>query len=38
MLNDFVIGASIGKGPPQFEMEIGSEARLRRLNPAQVSD
>lgn len=38
MLNDFVIGASVGQGPPQFEYELGSEARLRRLNPAQVSD
>ena len=38
MLNDFMIGASIGQGPPQFEYEVGSEARLRRLNPAQVND
>jgi hypothetical protein len=38
MLNDFVIGASIGQGPSQFEYELGSEARIRRLNPAQVSD
>ena len=38
MLNDFVIGASIGQGPASFEREVGSEARIRRLNPAQVSD
>jgi hypothetical protein len=38
MLNDFVIGASVGQGPSQFEYELGSEARLRRINPAQVSD
>ena len=38
MLNDFVIGASIGHGPSQFEMELGSDARLIRLNPAMVND
>ena len=38
MLNDFVIGASIGQGPPQFEYEVGSEQRLYRINPAQVND
>lgn len=38
MLSDFVIGASIGQGPASFERELGSEARIRRLNPAQVSD
>jgi len=38
MLSDFVIGASVGQGPPQFEMELGSERRLIRLNPAMVSD
>jgi len=38
MLNDFVIGASIGQGPSSFEREVGSEARIRRINPAQVSD
>jgi len=38
MLSDFVIGASIGQGPPNFEMEVGSERRLIRLNPAQVQD
>ena len=38
MLSDFVIGAGIGQGPPQFEMELGSEVRLLRLNPAQVND
>lgn len=38
MLSDFVIGASIGQGPSSFEREVGSEARIRRLNPAQVSD
>lgn len=38
MLSDFMIGAGIGQGPPQFEYELGSEARIRRINPAQVSD
>ena len=38
MLSDFVIGASSGQGPPQWEMEVGSERRLIRLNPAMVSD
>src|SRR4249919_2822165 len=38
MLSDFVIGASVGQGPPQFELEIGSERRLIRLNPAMVND
>lgn len=38
MLSDFVIGASIGQGPPSFEMELGSERRLLRLNPAMVND
>ena len=38
MLNDFVIGAGIGQGKPSYEREIGSEARLRRINPANVSD
>jgi hypothetical protein len=38
MLSDFVIGASIGQGPAQFEMELGSDYRLVRLNPAVVQD
>jgi hypothetical protein len=38
MLSDFVIGASAGQNGPEFEMELGSEARLIRLNPAQVND
>jgi hypothetical protein len=38
MLSDFVIGASAGQGPPQFEVEVGSEARLRRISPASVAD
>ena len=38
MLSDFVIGAGIGQGPSQFEMELGSEVRLRRISPAAVSD
>jgi hypothetical protein len=37
MLSDFVIGASTGQGP-SFEMELGSETRLVRINPAQVFD
>ena len=38
MLSDFVIGASAGQNGPEFEMELGSEQRLIRLNPAQVND
>lgn len=38
MLQDFVIGASIGQGLPSFEMELGSERRLIRINPANVQD
>lgn len=38
MLSDFVIGASIGRMPPQFEYERGSERRIRRVHPTQVND
>ena len=38
MLSDFVIGASVGQAPPSFEMELGSERRLLRINPAMVND
>ena len=38
MLQDFVIGASIGQGPSSFEMELGSERRIIRINPANVQD
>jgi hypothetical protein len=38
MLSDFVIGASAGQAGPVFEMELGSETRLVRINPAQVFD
>ena len=38
MLNDFVIGASVGQSDPQWEVEIGSEVRLRRISPATVND
>jgi len=38
MLQDFVIGASVGQTPSQFEMELGSEQRLIRVNPANVQD
>ena len=38
MLSDFVIGASVGQGGPQFEMELGSEQRLVRISPAAVND
>jgi len=38
MLQDFVIGASIGQGPSSFEMEVGSERRIIRINPANVQD
>jgi hypothetical protein len=38
MLQDFVIGASAGQGPPQWETEHGSEARIRRISPASVAD
>lgn len=37
-LQDFVYGASVGQGPPQFDLEYGSEMRLLRPNPAQVQD
>jgi hypothetical protein len=38
MLSDFVIGASAGQGPPNWEVEVGSERRLRRISPASVAD
>ena len=38
MLQDFVIGASAGQTPSQFEMELGSERRIIRINPANVQD
>jgi hypothetical protein len=38
MLSDFVIGAQAGQRGLEFEMELGSEARLYRINPAQVQD
>jgi hypothetical protein len=38
MLSDFVIGAQAGQNGPEFEMELGSERRLLRLNPAMVND
>ena len=38
MLQDFVYGASGGQGPPQYDLELGSEARLYRPNIAQVQD
>ena len=38
MLSDFMYGASAGQGLPQWEMELGSEQRLLRLNPASVQD
>jgi hypothetical protein len=38
MLQDFVIGASIGQSNPSFEMELGSERRIIRVNPANVQD
>jgi hypothetical protein len=38
MLSDFVIGASAGQNGPQWEMELGSERRLLRVNPASVND
>jgi len=38
MLSDFVIGASAGQSEPQWEVEVGSERRLRRISPATVSD
>jgi hypothetical protein len=37
-LQDFVYGASAGQGPPQFDLEFGSEARLYRPNIASVQD
>src|SRR4051812_34397478 len=38
MLHDFIIGASVGQSGPVFEMELGSEQRMVRINPAQVFD
>lgn len=38
MLQDFIIGASVGQSGPVFEMELGSERRMLRINPAQVFD
>ena len=38
MLQDFVYGASAGQGPPQYDLEYGSEARLHRPNIANVQD
>jgi hypothetical protein len=38
MLQDFIIGASIGQGPSEFELELGSERRLVRNSPATVQD
>jgi len=38
ILNDFVYGVTASQGSPQFELEYGSEARIRRLNPAMVQD
>lgn len=37
-LQDFVYGASAGQGPPQFDLEFGSEQRLYRPNIASVQD
>lgn len=38
MLGDFVYGAQAGRSNPNYEREYGSEARLRRINPATVND
>jgi len=38
MLSDFVIGASSGQTPSQFEVELGSERRLVRPSVAAVND
>ena len=38
MLGDFMIGAGIGQGRPEYELEYGSERRLIRMNPTVVTD
>lgn len=38
MLNDFVYGVTAAHGMPQYELEYGSESRIRRFNPAMVQD
>lgn len=38
MLSDFIYGVQASQGMPQYEMEIGSEQRLYRFNPAIVQD
>ena len=38
MLSDFVYGAQAGRSNPSYERELGSEVRLRRINPSTVSN
>jgi hypothetical protein len=38
MLNDFVFGAQAGQSLPSYERELGSEARIRRINASTVTD
>lgn len=38
MLSDFVYGAQAGRSKPSYEREMGSERRIRRINPSIVSD
>lgn len=38
MLSDFVYGAQAGRSLPSYEREMGSERRIRRINPSTVSD
>lgn len=38
MLSDFVYGAQAGRSKPSYERELGSEARIRRINASTVND
>lgn len=38
MLSDFVHGAQAGRSLPSYERELGSEARIRRINASTVTD
>lgn len=38
ILSDFVYGVQAAHGLPQWELEYGSESRIRRFNPAIVQD
>lgn len=38
MLSDFVYGAQAGRNSPSYEREMGSQARIRRINASTVND